>query len=286
MDHKEPIPRGIEYLHEKYLRHEKIEWKGVNPGTEIVIEAYDRNTGDDNFLNLTVLEVHEYTNGIPIATMAVGETEMWVTEDTPERDIIHLPTGTILQSGVSATYFPIDNITMAYFGGISINRDYSFNNVVLPDGRVLDGVLIPQVKSVMSFLPSDDFDPVNLDGYNSAVQAHKEERENSREEAEQQLDQVISERTTELFGEGNEETRREIIEQFATFNPEGRYTLLCLMEHSNDQGVLEKFNDVLKAAVQKEFMSLHPIMRGSDMFPQTQRGWRMMINELGLSFDS
>ena len=77
----------------------------------------------------------------------------------------------------------------------------------------------------------------------------------------------------------------EVLAQIATFNPEGRYTLLCLMEHSNDQGVLAQFNGVLKAAIEKEFSYLHPQARGTEMFPATQRGWQMMVRELGLKFE-
>lgn len=282
---KEPIPRGLEYLYEKYMRHEMVEWKNVQLGTKIVVEAYDRKTGDDNFLPLTILRIDTHDNGLLTPTMVVGDTEMIATEDTPERELVCLPEGTILKSGVSAQFFPNPNATMTYFGGISINRDLSFRDVLLPDGRAINGVLIPQVKSLMSFMPEKSFEPIPLNNYDDAIDQHYQEALSKHEKAVAELDKTILDRANTLFSDDKSDTRDEILAQIATFNPEGRYTLLCLMEYSNDQGVLAQFNDVLKAAMQEEFSYLHPKVRGTEMFPATQRGWQMMVRELGLKFE-
>jgi len=282
---KEPIPRGLEYLHEKYMSHEMIEWKKVQPGTEIVLEAYDRNTGNNGYFTLTVMGITEAKNGLLDVTMAVGETEMWVTEDTVEREVIHLPAGTLLKNGASARYFPDENATMTYFGGISVNRDCSFGDVLLPDGQVINGILIPQVTSILSFQPEADFEPTPLDEYDAAIRAHKEVALSEHEKAVIELDKVILERATALFPDENTKVRDELLAQINTFNPEGKFTLLNLMEHSNDQGVLDRFNDVLRDAIEEEFSYMHPQVRGMHMIPANQRGMRMMVRELGLKFE-
>ena len=173
---------------------------------------------------------------------------------------------------------------MTYFGGISVNRDYSFRDVLLPDGRVINGVLVPQVKTIMSFLPEKDFAAMSLGDYDRAIIEYKDAALSEHEKAIAELDKTILDRAVALFSsEEQAEIRDEVLSQIATFNPEGRYVLLCLMEHSNDQGVLGRFNAVLKAAIEKEFVYLHPKVRGTEMFPATQRGWQMMIRELGLN---
>lgn len=277
---KRELPPGLEYLRH-YFEQEKLVWGETKQGTEVVVEALDQGTQEFGFFTFTVLDIQETQNGLSRAYVMLGENNYtFVSADT--RQPIILPAGTIMQGGISCQHFPETNGFMSYFGGISVARDYSFEDAMTPDGVIVGGVLVPQVNNIYSFMPTEGEYrlPDEFGDYLEKIKVSKQVETAEADQYEIELNAGITSRLEELFE--SDDIRREIAEILSTFEVEARYKLAVLLEYSVEDGCKDRYLEVLKKAIQDEFRMMPPGHRGLSFIPSSGRGFTQMIRELGL----
>lgn len=277
----EPIPPSLSQFRH-YFDADKIQWAQAEPGWGVVIEAHDPETNSRGSFGFQIVDKVLKENGLFNVWVELDDNAFHFVEDTEQREIVMLPKGTLMRAGVSCKHFPRTNAYMSYFGGIAVGRDYSFEELQRPDGKIIGGVLIPDVEAVHSFLPENAYTPPA--SYRSYLEAIVQAKEVGRQEYEEwvkDLDAEIGKCLKEYYTDSNE---REAIQSIIdTFHPQGRYKLAILLEYAREDGVLDKFLPVLNDVMEEEFIYAPPVVvRGVDIMPASQRGWAKMVRALGL----
>lgn len=273
------IPPALEGLRH-YLELETVDWRDTQPGSEVLVEALDTETQERNSFGFTVFSLQDERNGLKTVHAELKENDYPFIRDS-DRQPVKLPEGTILKNGVACQHFPETNAYMSFLGGISVGRDYSFDEAMTPDGNVLGTVLIPRVEALYSFMPDGEYTPpATFDVYKQRIAEAKDKGQQEYDESVRQMDDQIAASLPEFFDD--EATRQELLDIFATFDPEARYKLAVLLEYSQEDGVLDKYMEVLNLAIKEEFIMAPPGHRGFSFLPASGRGFNLMIKELGL----
>jgi len=277
MSQEKPIPPSLENLRH-YLEGERIAWADTTLGTDVVLEA--RRTADDiGYLSFRLVSKEDKDNGLTDTWVDLGSQEYPFT-NASTREVIRLPQGTIMRGGISCEHFPQTSVYMAYLGGISVGRDYSFEEILTPDGVYIDSVLVPNVSRIYSFAPEGEYCPPEaLANYRRIVSEQKAKDAAEQQQAEAEMDEQIVELVEAVFPE---EQAQEILGIVTDFHPEGRYRLGCLVEHAANQGLLDSYLPALKKIVKEEFGYEPPSVRGLPGIPRNDRGWPKLISEIGL----
>lgn len=273
------IPPAAEGLRH-YLELETVNWSDMQPGSEVIVEALDMAKQQRGSFSFTVFNLEDERNGLKTVHVELKENDFTFVRSA-NREPVKLPPGTILKNGVACKHFPETNAFMSFLGGISVGRDYSFDEVMIPGGEILGTVLIPQVEALHTFMPGGEYTPpASFDAYKQRVAETKDKDQQEYDESVRLMDQQISESLPEFFDD--EAVRQEILAHFATFDPGARYKLAVLLEYSQEDGVLDRYLDVLKHAIEEEFIMAPPGQRGISFLPASGRGFDLMVRELGL----
>jgi hypothetical protein len=278
----EQIPPSLAHL-KHYFDADKIEWSQAEPGWGVVIEAQDIKTNSQGSFGFQIVDKERLPNGLQEVWMELDDTSYHFVEDTDERKPIILPKGTLMKAGVSCQHFPRTNAYMTYFGGIAVGRDFSFEEVQEPDGRIVGGVLVARVQAVHSFLPESKNSytpPASYRSYRETIAQAKDSEKQGYEAWAANLDTEIAKSLEEYYPDRFK--REAIWDVISTFHPEGRYKLAILLEYAHEDGVLDRFLPVLTETLAQEFVYAHPSIRGLDILPASQRGWAKMVRDLGL----
>jgi len=268
-----PAPEGLQH----YL---ELNWRDMQPGSEVLVEALDIATRERNSFGFSVFNLQDERNGLKTVHVELKDNDFTFIRDA-DRQSVRLPKGTILKNGIACQHFPETNAHMSFLGSISVGRDYSFDEVMTPEGDVLGTVLVPQVEALYSVLPDGEYTPpASYDRYKQRISEAKDQGQQEYDESVRQMDEQIAESLPEFFD--NEATRQELLDIFATFDPEARYKLAVLLEYAKEDAVLDKYMDVLKLAIREEFIMAPPGHRGVSFLPSSGRGFNLMIRELRL----
>jgi hypothetical protein len=276
----EPIPPSLaQFKH--YFDTDRIEWAQVEPGWGVVLEAHDTQTNDLGCIGFQVVDKEKRQNGLHDVWIELDDTAYHFVADSEDRSNLVLPKGTLMKAGVSCEHFPHTNAYMSYLGGVAVGRDFSFTEVQAPDRGIIGGVLIAKVQAVHAFLPEGTYTaPVAYKPYREAVSNAKDAEQADYDAWAANLDSEIAKCLEEYYPD--EAERTAIQEIISTFHPEGRYKLAVLIEYASEDGVLDKFLQVLQDTLKEEFSYMHPKVRGIDILPASQRGWLKMVRDLGL----
>lgn len=273
------VPTALENLRH-YSELEEVNWRDMQPGGKVIVEALDIERQGRGSFSFTTLNVKDEANGLQTVHVELGENDFTFAQDVT-REPVRLPAGTILKSGIACQHFPKTNGHMSFLGGISVGRDYSFNEVVAPDGETFGTVLIPRVGALYSVMPDGAFSlPDYFEAYKQRVAEIEEKERQEYDESVRLLDEQIAASLPDFFDD--EATREELLVLFATFGPDARYKLALLLEYSQEDGVLDKYIAVLRRAIDEEFCMAPPGFRGASFLPASDRGFDMMISDLGL----
>ena len=278
-----PLPPSLD-LFKDHFEADRIEWNQTKPGWGVAVEAQDLKTNELGSFGFQIVDIAKLNNGFTDAWVELDENSYNFTVDATSGRRLLLPKGTLMRAGISYDHFPRTNASMAYLGGISVGRDFSFEEVQTPDGTMIDSVIIPKISAVHSFLPikTDYVAPETYTRYREAVaRAHVAENVDLETWA-KKLDEQIANLLLEYFPESPEDVDA-IQTILSTFHPHGRYTLAAIMACAQTEGSLHKYRAALETALKEEFSFTPPIVaRGLDFYPATQRGFDMMIRGLGL----
>jgi hypothetical protein len=276
------IPRFSKSIGQ-FLALEKLGWEETVPGTDIEVVAPQASDGRISSFGIIVLRTSNLPNGLTTAHVELVENKFTFAVGD-KREPKELPIGTIMESGIACQHFPRTNASMAYLGGISVGRDYNFDNAVLPDGSISSELYVPAVANIYSFMPPEGVfnAPASLGIYDAKISQATIEADKAQEQAIQKLDEAIHQKVVALFQ--SEDEQAEITTIFSTFVPEARAQLASIMLFSDEDGVVGKYLDALRHAVKEEFSMLPKGMRGLDSIPSTPRGFGMLVKELGLVF--
>jgi hypothetical protein len=275
-----PIPKGLERL-SHYLESESVAWDKARLGTSVVVVAHDSATEQPGSFEFELVATQTERNDLTTSWVELRKNDFTFVEGG-QRSPVKLPAGTIMKGGVSCQHFPETNAFMSYLGGLSVNRDFSFDEVMTPDGRIIGTILVPQITGLFSFLPEDGYTPPeSLVVYQNKIAEWKLKEESEYDKAVREMDETIAARVVELFE--IPETREELLALIATFHPEARWRLAVLLDYAKEDGVQDNYLSTLKLAIIEEFDMAPPGLRGVSILPASQRGWSLMVRELGLS---
>jgi hypothetical protein len=273
---KQEIPKTVELLR-SYLEAERIDWNETKLGTNIIVEAVDAGKQDLSTFSFTVVDTKLNKKDKTTTTWVELDENDFTFFAGKKRIRTKLPQGTIMECGVNCTHFPSTTALMVYINGIACDRDYNFDHVMTPDGKVIGSVYVPGVTSLYSFLPESEYiKPERVEEYHKKIDELKKAEKAEQEDAEVTLDKQIDTFVHDLFS--NEKTQQELLGIFSTFCTEGRYTLASLMLYARDNQNLDKFIPVVKKALDEEFGYSHPNVRGAQFMPASQRGFDMIAN--------
>jgi hypothetical protein len=247
----------------------------------VILEVKDTNDPDTtNQLPFTIIDVSpsDKANNLSDSWVQIGEQQFpFLDGNTLEE--IHLPAGTIAKSGISCRHIPQTSVAGAYVAGISVNREFSFEEVRTPDGEVINNVVIPEVKDLYTFLPEDGYTPpAELEEYKQQIDELRSKEADEEAAFLQELQTALD----EMIATYPEEAREELADTIASFHSEGRYRLYCLMEHAQNQDKQARFLPALRKVMDDEFKWAPPNVRGLPGLPASNRGWPKMIDEIGL----
>jgi hypothetical protein len=273
------IPTSLEQLH-RYLEAEKVEWGSTIPGTEVIVETQNTETGDISYFPITLIDKEPLENGLFDAWVELGEQAYEFFQGS-NREPVNLPAGTIMKGSGSCQHFPVTSTLMVYLGGISANRDYSFEEIMTPDREITLGeIFIPNITKLYSFAPDGEYQtPEAFKEYKRLIRESNISDQARQDQYEAELDGRLSKKIEQLF---SEEEAKEIRDLADSFHIQGRYRICCLLEHAEIQDKTGGFLPALKKAIEEEFTWSPAEYRGYPSIPANARGWALFVSELGL----
>ncbi|MDP3999977.1 MAG: hypothetical protein Q8Q11_00880 [bacterium] len=275
----EPIPAALEQLR-PYLEKETLPWAEVSAGDSIIVTSCDAEgnaLGDSAF---TLLDMEKQEDGTYRTVLRLESSEVTFGDDSSPRKPVELPAGTIMSGGVGCEHFPETTTYMMYVGGISTGRDFSFDNVLTPDGEVRQDAALRDVTQVAH--RDGDLEESAEETVTRYQRTVEEEKKKDDEDTAQQMQAIEGQLDKELQEHLDEKTGARIKDLWSTFSDEGKWRLAILWSHALDQEVTERYLPALEEAMEEEFTWAPNAVRGAMMLPASQRGYAMMVEKLGL----
>lgn len=248
-------------------------------GQLIVIHAVDARTQQLSSFTIQVLSIRNLDgpSNTKAATFQLIDGEFTFHDANNPNSKTQIVPGTLMENGITATFLPQPNITLAYLGGIGIGRDHSFEFVNGEDRTVV----AHQVEMIDIGVPPDNFTPPDISNHVTRISEVEAQRQEQKKQEEADSDTRLSQLITEKFG--NHPLRAAIQEMISSFSSNGKVFVLSFLLYAKEDGVFERAWQVLQQAWESHFQYEHPSIRGNvDLKASSRAVLSQMMRESGV----
>ncbi|MFH0936688.1 MAG: hypothetical protein V1808_00120 [Candidatus Daviesbacteria bacterium] len=279
------LESGRRYLSPSILRivdNLGISYKDMQPGQSLTIYAEDAATRRPGSFNLEVLSVRNLDDRRDIMTATLryreGDFSFYNGENSAAKPV-RLKEGTLMENGISGILIPQTDARMAYFGGIGLGRDHSFEYVD-GDGK---SVIVHRLTTIDIGNPLIDWEQPDLIEYLQKLEATKtrqaQEREKAKQESEREVEAFIEKKFQDHLLLG------QIQERLKEFSPNGKNVIASYLAYALEDGVIDKAWEVFEKACDDHYSYQPPYIRGDvEVLGQNRTKLMEMTTEAGIKW--
>lgn len=275
---------GRQHLSPDILRvvdNRGIGYQEMEPGQALTIYARDAKTKELASFTVTVASVRtlDERKQTRTATLQYRGGEFNFYDGTNPNKTVQLEPGALMENGISATLIPQANYTLAYFGGIGLGRDHSFEFI---DGEDRS-VIVHGVDRIDVVTALVDYQAPDLVNHLQRVEETRERQMEDEKRRVQEVDRLIMADLEEWFQ--NHPAYDEIKELIAGYSPNGKLVMLSYLIYGKEDDVLDRAWEVLKQSHKDHFSYEHPRIRGDlDIKASSRRVFEGMLRDAGIKW--
>lgn len=258
-----------------------IRYSEMQPGQQLRIYAQDAVSRESGSFVVEVLNVRPVEPPSPLKTAtlryAEGNFLFWDGDDTSKTTKI--PSGTLMENGISGSLYPQLDVHMTNFGGIGLGRDHSFEYV---NGTEVS-IIAHTIEMIDIKSSPKGYEPPDISDHLQRVAAVREQYKQNEVKRAELVRRVILGDIDELFSAHPE--YQQIRDMLADYSSNGMIVMESYLRYAFQDGVLDKAWELLKQTHKSHFEYDPPMFRGDlDFKDSTRWAFARMMRESGIKW--